>query len=102
MDEGSGPDGTLDRDALLGALASMPVLGSWTDAERSQLAAQLTGRSARKGELVVTQGQRDRSMYFCLGGSAVVLQNGVHLQRLRQSEHFGELALLNGTPRAAS
>jgi uridine kinase len=91
-----------DLEALSKTLANMLAFGAWRDDERAGLAAQLTAVHASKGELVVVQGQRDRSMYFCVRGSAAVVQNGVHLQRVREGEHFGELGLINGTPRAAS
>jgi uridine kinase len=54
------------------------------------------------GSVVVEEGGGDRDMYFVLGGRAMLRRTGVDLGPLGPGDHFGELALIAGRPRAAS
>lgn len=83
-------------------LAGSSVLGGLSAAERRALCALLETQRFPAGQLVVAQGADDRSMHFCLAGRASVTRSGVEVQQLGPGDHFGELALVSGTPRAAS
>ena len=54
------------------------------------------------GEVLVQQGDPERSMYVILEGEVNVQRDGVLLARLGPGEHFGELALADNLPRSAS
>lgn len=54
------------------------------------------------GEILVTQGSMDRSMFFVVDGEVGVQRDGTVLARLGPGEHFGELALVDNLPRSAS
>lgn len=54
------------------------------------------------GAAVVEEGGGDSDMYFVLAGRAMLRRSGVDLGPLGPGDHFGELALIAGRPRAAS
>lgn len=53
-------------------------------------------------EFVVKQGEKDRSMYFIVQGKCKIQRENLEIGVLSQGDHFGELALIIGKPRAAS
>jgi cAMP-dependent protein kinase regulator len=75
--------------------------------ERSKLADTLKEERYTQGEFIIREGEQGDSMYFVLEGEVVVtkdMKNG-HSKELKtysKGGYFGELALLNNTPRAAS
>ncbi len=54
------------------------------------------------GSVVVEEGFHDRDMYFVVSGHAMLRRSGIDLGPLGPGDHFGELALIAGRPRAAS
>ncbi|TNE50641.1 MAG: cyclic nucleotide-binding domain-containing protein [Deltaproteobacteria bacterium] len=54
------------------------------------------------GEVIVREGDTTSSMYVVLAGEAEVVRNHVRLRPMVAGEHFGELGLLTGEPRAAT
>lgn len=89
-------------EALPAALAHVRALAGWTQPQRDALAARLELVHAPAGQVIVAQAAVDRSMYLCLAGSALVTRDSVLVQRVGRGDHFGELALLTGTVRAAT
>ncbi|MCC7542958.1 MAG: cyclic nucleotide-binding domain-containing protein [Deltaproteobacteria bacterium] len=85
------------------ALASAPLLRSLSEVERATLAAKLELERLEAGRVVVVQGAAtDRRMYLCVSGHALVSRDGVEIERIGPGDHFGELALAAGVPRAAT
>lgn len=75
--------------------------------ERSKLADTLKEERYSQDEFIIREGEQGDSMYFVLEGEVVVtkdMKNGLskELKTYSKGEYFGELALLNNTPRAAS
>ncbi|MBI3073902.1 MAG: cyclic nucleotide-binding domain-containing protein [Deltaproteobacteria bacterium] len=54
------------------------------------------------GASVVREREPDRDMYFILAGKAHLSRSGMNLGHLGPGEHFGEIGLVTGRPRAAS
>lgn len=82
---------TLSRSTLLRALPG---------AERLVPRLELLQRES--GDVVVREGACDRDLYFLLQGRARIVREGLDAGRLGEGDHFGELALAVGQPRAAS
>ncbi len=56
----------------------------------------------RAGHPVIREGDAGDEMFFVLEGTAVVERGGVEVGRIGPGDHFGELALFSGAPRAAT
>jgi len=85
----------LDRLPLLGELPQQALALFLTRAGR---------RTVKSGERVITEGDRADSVYIVVEGALVVErgQPPKAVARLEQNSFFGELALLDDTPRSAS
>lgn len=83
-------------------LRASPALQAMNAAERALLARYLEAIQYPAGTVVISQGARDRDMYFCLEGDARAVRDKVEVERLSAGDHFGELALILGRNRAAS
>jgi hypothetical protein len=55
-----------------------------------------------RGKRVMTEGEISDSLYVVLSGRLEVTRHGSHLAELGVGTHFGEMALLNQRPRAAT
>ena len=72
----------------------------------SDLAAESTRKTFRKGELVFGEGDDDKSVFYILGGEAIALRysvNGaeVHIDTFASGDLIGELAVLTDGQRTA-
>ena len=56
----------------------------------------------KRGAEVVRAGRRGDAFYVILDGSALVTTPAGHTRDLHEGDYFGELALLDGAPRAAT
>jgi len=56
----------------------------------------------RDGEVIIREGDLGDELFILVEGEVAVYQNGVHLTRIRQGNHFGELALLGDGVRSAT
>jgi len=77
--------------------------------ERENIADALVSQAFAKGQDVVKQGDRANGMYFVESGTLVVLKkmggdagDEKAVNEVKQGEYFGELALVNHAPRAAT
>ncbi len=95
-------DPAADPARLARALADSALLADLSPFELERLAAVVEPVRLPARSVIVTEGATDRSMYFCLAGHAVVARGRVEVERIGPGEHFGELALVAGLPRAAS
>src|SRR5579859_4725597 len=90
-------------------LTQIPVFQGLADEDCEALAARLTEKSLKAGEIVFAQGDSGSSMYIVRSGTVQIYlpspdQDGpaVVLKDLRTGEYFGELALFDDKPRSAS
>lgn len=85
-------------------LKSLPILASTlSELEIGKIADALEEVHYKEvGEEVIIQGQPGDSFYIILEGIAEVVKDGMHVGFLNPGDYFGELALLNRQPRAAT
>lgn len=50
---------------------------------------------------IVSEGDRDRSFFIIIKGSANVMKDGALLKKLEKGDTFGEMSILDGSPRTA-
>ena len=93
-------------------LASVPLLKeSMNDYERSQVASCLTTKTYLPGEIIFKQNDEANGIYFIESGSVQVFQEDDDydeteslrdLGKLERGQYFGEVALINKSPRSAT
>jgi CRP/FNR family transcriptional regulator, cyclic AMP receptor protein len=54
------------------------------------------------GAVIVAEGEEGQGFYLIMSGEASVRQGGREINRMSAGDFFGEIALLEGTPRTAS
>lgn len=84
------------------ALASCPTFGLLPEEARDALARNSRLVAFGDGEAVVREGEASRALYVIAQGRAQVVRGGREVAALAAGDHFGEIALLTGEPRAAS
>ncbi|KAF2138538.1 uncharacterized protein K452DRAFT_233928 [Aplosporella prunicola CBS 121167] len=87
-----------------GFLEEVPLLVSLTPYERSKIADALETRKYPSGTTIIREGDVGESFFILESGEAEVYKRGIEksVKRYRKGDYFGELALLNDAPRAAS
>lgn len=88
-------------------LRRVPLFSDLTEAQFEQLAAGSARRSYPKGRTIVSEGEPSQSMYILLAGRAKVQRSDsegkeVILAVLGSGEYFGEMSLIDDSPRSAS
>ena len=87
---------------VLHFIKSVPILGGMSDEDRERTTKALSIKYFHKREAIINQGERGDAMYFLASGSARVEIDGDTVHNYTTGAYFGELALLNNSPRAAS
>jgi CRP-like cAMP-binding protein len=83
-------------------LARVPLFQSLSKRHLRRVWRLAEPRRCRKGADVVVAGGRGDAFYIILDGGAEVKMPGGHSKSLKEGDSFGELALLDGAPRAAT
>ncbi|KAJ5239842.1 hypothetical protein N7468_004461 [Penicillium chermesinum] len=83
-------------------LEEVPLLSSLKPYERSKIADALDTIKYPAGATVIAEGDPGDAFYLLESGEAEALKNGVSVKSYRRGDYFGELALLDDKPRAAS
>jgi cAMP-dependent protein kinase regulator len=87
-----------------GFLEEVQLLSGLTPYERSKIADALETKKFPPGTTIIKEGDVGESFYMLESGEAEVYKRGVDkpVNRYKKGDYFGELALLNDAPRAAS
>ena len=85
-------------------LDSVPLLSTLTSYERSKIADALETAKFPPGSHIIREGDIGESFFLLESGEAEVFKRGVDgpVKVYKKGDYFGELALLNDKPRAAS
>ena len=85
-------------------LEEVPLLSTLTPYERSKIADALESQKFPPGHHIIREGDPGHSFFLLEAGEAVVIRsdNETPVKQYKKGDFFGELALLNDAPRAAS
>lgn len=85
-------------------LEEVPLLSSLTPYERSKIADALETQKFAAGDIIIKEGDPGHSFYLLESGEADAYKDepGNSVRHYKKGDFFGELALLNDAPRAAS
>lgn len=98
-------DSTFQRRRLYESfLEEVPLLSTLTKYERSKIADALETQKYPAGTSIITEGDAGEAFYLLESGEAEAYKRGVEnpVKNYHKGDYFGELALLNDAPRAAS
>lgn len=98
-------DSTFQRRRLYESfLEEVPILATLTKYERSKIADALETQIHPAGITIIKEGDAGEAFYLLESGEVEAYKSGVHgpVKRYGKGDYFGELALLNDAPRAAS
>jgi cAMP-dependent protein kinase regulator len=98
-------DSTFQRRRLYESfLEEVPLLSSLTKYERSKIADALETQKFPAGTTIIKEGDAGEAFYLLESGEAEAYKNGTEnsVKHYTKGDYFGELALLNDAPRAAS
>eukprot|EP00929_Paragymnodinium_shiwhaense_P080255 TRINITY_DN4183_c0_g1_i2.p1 TRINITY_DN4183_c0_g1~~TRINITY_DN4183_c0_g1_i2.p1 ORF type:complete len:769 (+),score=253.13 TRINITY_DN4183_c0_g1_i2:84-2390(+) len=87
-------------------LDKVEILASLNDEEKQALAEALTEKSFTKDEEIFKQGEVGQEFYILIEGTVCVIKDNAEVAKLtattKDTQFFGEQALLNNTPRGAT
>ncbi|KAK5108339.1 hypothetical protein LTR62_008435 [Meristemomyces frigidus] len=83
-------------------LEEVPLLSSLTAYERSKVADALETHKFPAGSVIIREGDVGDQFYLLESGRAEAVQKGRVLKQYGKGDYFGELALLDDRPRAAT
>jgi cAMP-dependent protein kinase regulator len=98
-------DSTFQRRRLYESfLEEVPLLSSLTRYERSKIADALETQKYPAGTTIIKEGDAGEAFYLLESGEAAAFKDGTEhpVKQYTKGDYFGELALLNDAPRAAS
>lgn len=85
-------------------LEEVPLLSTLTPYERSKIADALDTQKFPPGSTIIKEGDPGEAFFILESGEAEVYKRGTEkpVRSYKKGDYFGELALLNDAPRAAS
>ena len=92
-----------DNIDLLRKLKNIPTLNDFEEEELKGLLQFSKIRSYKSGELIIEEGFFDNWIYFLVSGKVKVVKNNEELRVLKRTgDVFGEMGVIDGSPRSAS
>eukprot|EP01053_Blabericola_migrator_P005969 Blabericola_migrator_1__5968@NODE_3007_length_2120_cov_11_279591_g1881_i0_p1_GENE_NODE_3007_length_2120_cov_11_279591_g1881_i0NODE_3007_length_2120_cov_11_279591_g1881_i0_p1_ORF_typecomplete_len374_score66_10cNMP_binding/PF00027_29/2_5e21cNMP_binding/PF00027_29/7_4e24Popeye/PF04831_13/1_1e02Popeye/PF04831_13/1_2DUF5403/PF17395_2/1_7_NODE_3007_length_2120_cov_11_279591_g1881_i07361857 len=92
----------LKRERFTESLKKVPILKGLSEGDRVQLADALLAKDFAAGDDIVVEGDVGDDFYILESGAAEALKNGQPVMEYKPGDYFGELALINSAPRAAT
>lgn len=85
-------------------LSEVPILSTLSSYERSKIADALEAQKFPPGTSIINEGDAGEAFYLLESGEAEAFKSGTAqpVKTYKKGDYFGELALLNDAPRAAS
>jgi CRP/FNR family transcriptional regulator, cyclic AMP receptor protein len=83
-------------------LSRVPIFEGLDKRELERIAASMKQRTFSAGDTVTTEGQGGVGFFVIEDGEAKVTIHGDERRRLGPGDYFGEVALLNDSPRTAT
>jgi cAMP-dependent protein kinase regulator len=85
-------------------LSEVPILSTLSDYERSKIADALEAQKFHSDSVIIKEGDIGEAFYLLESGVAEAYKQGTEkpVKVYNKGDYFGELALLNDAPRAAS
>ena len=92
-----------DNIRFLEKLGQMPTLDAFDEKDLKGLLQLSKIRKYEPDELILEEGLSDSWIYFLVSGKVRVVKNGEDLHILRRAgDVFGEMSMIDGSPRSAS
>jgi len=92
----------LRRDAKVELLRGVPLFAACSQKELEQISALADEIYQPAGAMLVSEGARGREFFVLVDGTIEVLVGGRRVRSQGAGEFFGEIALVNDTPRSAT
>jgi CRP-like cAMP-binding protein len=90
------------QDTKVEALKRAPLFAGLSRKELAQLARVSEDLEVPPGKVLCKEGQSGREFFVIVDGEVEVTRNGKHVATRTGGEFFGEIALLEETPRTAT
>lgn len=90
------------RDAYLEYLARVPLFSACSRQELQAVARRSTDVSFPAGEVLIKQGESGYEAFVIVDGAVEVSRDGTQLAVLGDGDFFGELSLIDRSPRTAT
>ena len=88
---------------LIKDLREIPTLKPFDENDLKQLLRMCKIRKYEPGEIIIEESQQDSWIYFLVYGSVKVIKKGEEILVMkRRGDLFGEMGVLDGSPRSAS
>ncbi len=83
-------------------LRNVDLFAGLTTKELESVADACKRAQFRDGENIVTQGEPSARMYLIIDGTADAFVHGAKVETIGPGDYFGEIAVIDGQPRAAT
>jgi len=83
-------------------MGDVPLFKGLLPSEVGRVALVMNPVEVAAGDVICTEGEAGHEFYVVASGEAVVERHGHAVAKLGRGDHFGELALLDRGPRAAT
>jgi CRP-like cAMP-binding protein len=83
-------------------LKRVPIFSDLDAKELERIASSMKERTFRAGDIVTTEGKSGVGFFVIDNGEATVTVGGEERRKLGAGDYFGEVALLNESPRTAT